>query len=76
MTKQQEDFLKIKKMIGRCSPQQLGQLLGQYYSRYLKENEPQVVRVENYSEALKIFDGTLFENFSVDTDNKSVILSS
>jgi hypothetical protein len=66
LSPQQTDFLKIKQMIGKVSPKELGQLLGQYYSRYLKENE--TAKVENYSEALKLFDGTLFGK-SIDNTN-------
>ena len=35
MTEQQKDFLKIKKVIGKVSPEQLGSLMRQYYVKHL-----------------------------------------
>jgi hypothetical protein len=35
MNEQQQDFLKIKKIIGKVTPEQLGSLMRQYYTKHL-----------------------------------------
>jgi hypothetical protein len=37
MTEKQIDFLKVKKMIGKCTPEQLGTLMKQYYAKLLSD---------------------------------------
>jgi hypothetical protein len=37
MTEAQLDFLKIKQMIGKATPKQLGSLWSQYYIKHFEE---------------------------------------
>jgi len=60
MSEQQLDFKKIQKMIGKCTPEQLGSLMKQYSERYLTGVDKPADK-EYTDDVLKIFDGSVYE---------------
>jgi hypothetical protein len=52
----QLDFLKIKQMIGRCTPGQLGSLMRQYYKKHLSKLP--VASKSYIDEAVNLFNQT------------------
>ena len=54
MTEQKKQFTKLKRSIGKTTPQELGKMFREYYKEFRKEE------TAPYSEAVKIFDGKLF----------------
>lgn len=61
MSEQQLDFKKIQKMIGRCTPEQLGSLMKQYSERYFKSGVDKTDDKVYTDDVLKIFDGSVYE---------------
>lgn len=53
MTEQQLDFKKIQKMIGKCTPAQLGSLMKQYSERHLARVDKKVDK--DYTDVVKFF---------------------
>lgn len=64
MTNREVDFLKIRRAIGSVTPKQLGQLMSQYYERYMGNTTTTIsamtvgVSVEK-KETLDLFDGNV-----------------
>ena len=56
MDEQRLDFMKIKKMIGRCSPKELGSLMKQYHNKWCKGLKVEPLKVPSL---IDVFDGGL-----------------